>query len=56
LVALSARGTVTVVDVRDEDSFVIGHIPGAISIPLSSLERSVEQLRALAKPVVTYCT
>jgi predicted methyltransferase len=56
LVALASKGTVTIVDVRDEDSFVAGHIPGAISIPLSSVGRSVEQLRALAKPVVTYCS
>jgi hypothetical protein len=56
LVALASKGTVTVVDVRDEDSFVAGHIPGAIWIPLSSVERSVEQLCALAKPVVTYCS
>jgi predicted methyltransferase len=56
LAALASKGTVTVVDVRDEDSFVAGHIPGAIWIPLSSVERSVEQLRALAKPVVTYCS
>jgi predicted methyltransferase len=55
-VALSSKGTVTVVDVRDEDSFVAGHIAGAIWIPLSSVDRSVEQLRALAKPVVTYCS
>jgi predicted methyltransferase len=56
LVALASTGTVTVVDVRDEDSFVAGHIPGAIWIPLSSVERGVEQLRALGKPVVTYCS
>lgn len=56
LIALASKGTVTVVDVRDEDSFVAGHIPGAIWIPLSSVDRSVEQLRALAKPVVTYCS
>jgi predicted methyltransferase len=56
LVALASKGTVTVVDVRDEDSFVAGHIPGAIWIPLSSVERSVEQLRALGKPIVTYCS
>jgi predicted methyltransferase len=56
LVALASKGTVTIVDVRDKDSFVAGHIPGALSIPLSSVERSIEQLRALAKPVVTYCS
>jgi predicted methyltransferase len=56
LVALASKGTVTIVDVRDEGSFVAGHIPAAISIPLSSIDRSVEQLRALAKPVVTYCS
>ncbi len=55
-VALASKGTVTIVDVRDKDSFVAGHIPGAISIPLASVERSIEQLRALAKPVVTYCS
>jgi predicted methyltransferase len=53
---LASKGTVTVVDVRDEDSFVTGHIPGAIWIPLSSVDRSLERLRALAEPVVTYCS
>ena len=56
LLARVSKGTVTVVDVRDEDSFVAGHIPNAIWIPLGSVDRSVEQLRALAKPVVTYCS
>jgi predicted methyltransferase len=56
LLTLSSTGAVTVVDVRDENSFIAGHIPGAIWIPLSSIERSLEQLRALAKPVVTYCS
>jgi rhodanese-related sulfurtransferase len=56
LVALASKWTVTVVDVRDEDAFVAGHIPGAIWIPLPAVDRSVEQLRALAKPVVTYCS
>lgn len=56
LIALTSKGAVTVVDVRDRDSFVAGHIPDAIWIPLSSVDRSVEQLRALARPVVTYCS
>jgi len=55
-IALASKGAVTIVDVREEDSFTAGHIPGAIWIPLSSVDRSVEQLRALAKAVVTYCS
>jgi predicted methyltransferase len=55
-VGLTAKGTVTIVDVRGEESFVDGHIPGALLIPLESIEGSVEQLRSLRKPVVTYCS
>jgi predicted methyltransferase len=55
-IRLSQRGAVTIVDVRGDDSFAAGHIPGAISIPLATIEGSVEQLRRLAKPVVTYCS
>ena len=53
---LASNRSVTIVDVRDEDSFAEGHIPGALSIPLESIEKSVEQLRSLGKPVVTYCS
>jgi hypothetical protein len=50
-IGLRSRGTVRVVDVRGNDSFATGHIPGAISIPLAAIEGSVEQLRGLAQPV-----
>jgi predicted methyltransferase len=52
---LTARA-VTTVDVREPDSFAIGHIPGAISIPLEAVTKSLEQLRRLGKPIVTYCS
>jgi predicted methyltransferase len=55
-IRLTSKGAVTIVDVRGNDSFAAGHIPGAISIPLATIEGSVEQLRRLAKPVVTYCS
>jgi len=55
-IGLASKGTVTVVDVRGDDSFAAGHIPGAISIPLASIENRVEELRRLARPVVTYCS
>jgi hypothetical protein len=53
---LASADAVTIVDVRDDDSFAAGHIPGAISIPLDTVAAAVEQLRKLGKPVVTYCS
>jgi len=55
-VGLAAKGAVAIVDVRGEESFADGHIPGALLIPLGSIDGSVEQLRSLRKPVVTYCS
>jgi rhodanese-related sulfurtransferase len=34
---LSALGPATVVDVREVDEFISGHVPGAINSPLSEL-------------------
>jgi predicted methyltransferase len=56
LVRLTQAAGVTIVDVRSSDSFAAGHIPGAMSIPLATIEASVEQLRMLGNPVVTYCS
>jgi predicted methyltransferase len=53
---LVSRGTVAIVDVRDAESYAAGHIPGSMSVPLDSVEDAVERLRALNKPVVTYCS
>jgi predicted methyltransferase len=56
MVRLVASRAVTIVDVRDADSFEAERIAGAISIPLTSIETSAERLRTLAKPVITYCS
>jgi predicted methyltransferase len=53
---LSAARAVTVVDVRDTESFAEAHIPGAISVPLDSVEQAAQRLRKAGKPVVTYCS
>ena len=50
-----ARGEVRVIDVRDADSFLLSHIPGALQIPLAYIESEVPYLRG-PKPIVTYCT
>jgi rhodanese-related sulfurtransferase len=46
---------VLVIDVRDPESFALGHIPGAISVPLERVEQQVEQLKKEQRPIVTYC-
>ena len=46
----------TVVDVRERDEFVQGHIPGAVFIPRGYLELQIEQHQPdRDKPVVVYC-
>lgn len=47
-------GLVTVIDVRPEDEFALGHLPGARSIPLADLTRSLSRLPC-DKEVVAYC-
>jgi ArsR family transcriptional regulator len=48
------QGLVTVLDVRPEDEFALGHLPGARNVPLSQLKR---HLRALDRntEIVAYC-
>jgi len=47
-------GLVTVLDVRPEDEFALGHLPDALNIPLGELERRLRELDP-AKEVVAYC-
>lgn len=47
-------GTATVLDVRPEDEFVHGHLPSALNVPLSELERRLAELPA-DQEIVAYC-
>ena len=47
-------GSATVLDVRPEDEFQQGHLPGALNIPLSQLERRLGELPP-DREVVAYC-
>jgi len=47
-------GTVTVIDVRSEDEFAQGHVPGALWVPLDDLESRLAELDP-AQPTVAYC-
>jgi len=48
------RGEVTLLDVRPEEEYRAGHIPGAISVPLAELERRVSELPR-GRDIVAYC-
>jgi rhodanese-related sulfurtransferase/DNA-binding transcriptional ArsR family regulator len=54
LVSRLHDGLVTVLDVRPEDEFALGHLPGALNIPLSELERRLGELPA-GREVIAYC-
>lgn len=47
-------GTVTVLDVRPADEFALGHIPGAVNVPLAELDASLTTLDR-QRDVVAYC-
>ena len=54
LMARLKAGIVTVLDVRPADEFALGHLPGALNIPLSQLERRLDDLDP-AQEIVAYC-
>jgi ArsR family transcriptional regulator len=47
-------GSVIVLDVRPPEEYAAGHVPGAVSLPLESLEAGLERLPK-RKLVVAYC-
>jgi ArsR family transcriptional regulator len=54
LVSRLQDGLVTVLDVRPEDEFAVGHLPGALNIPLAELERRLGELSS-DREVIAYC-
>jgi len=52
---LHQQDAVVVLDVRDTQSYAEGHIPGALSVPEDSVQQHLARLKALKKPIVTYC-
>lgn len=49
-----AEGSVTVLDVRPEDEYLMGHIPGAINVLPSGLDGFIAQV-SQADEIVAYC-
>ena len=47
-------GAVTVIDVRPPDEYALGHVPGAINVPLSELSARSEGFEP-GREVIAYC-
>jgi rhodanese-related sulfurtransferase/DNA-binding transcriptional ArsR family regulator len=54
LLAKIEDGTVTVLDVRPEDEFLLGHIPGALNMPVEQLSERLAELPK-DREIVAYC-
>ena len=54
LIARLHDDLVTVLDVRPGDEFALGHLPGALNIPLAELERRLGELPK-GREVIAYC-
>ncbi len=60
---LIAQKNVIILDTRNEDVYKLGHIPGALLLPLEGLETFdepqytplIESLVKTTKPIVAYC-
>jgi len=54
LLQRSRAGAVTILDVRPEDEFALGHLPDAVNIPLRVLETRLSELDR-TQEIVAYC-
>lgn len=54
LASMIASGSVLVIDVRPEEEYGAGHIPGAVSVPMEHLLDRVSELPKTAR-IVAYC-
>jgi rhodanese-related sulfurtransferase/DNA-binding transcriptional ArsR family regulator len=54
LVERSRAGTITILDVRPEDEFALGHLPGALNIPLRELDARLGEIDS-KQQIVAYC-
>ena len=54
--AMQADRSPIIIDVRDEDEYLAGHIPGAIMVPAKQMEQHLDMLKQYRKQeIVLYC-
>ena len=54
LLKRSRAGTVTILDVRPPDEFALGHLPGALNVPVRALEARLSEFKR-SKEIIAYC-
>jgi ArsR family transcriptional regulator len=54
LLKMIREGAVTVLDVRQPDEFALGHVPGAVNIPLRVLKERLAEINP-DREIVAYC-
>jgi rhodanese-related sulfurtransferase/DNA-binding transcriptional ArsR family regulator len=54
LLKMMREGAVTVLDVRPPDEFALGHVPGAVNIPLRALKERLAEISP-DREIVAYC-
>jgi rhodanese-related sulfurtransferase/DNA-binding transcriptional ArsR family regulator len=54
LMERARKGLVTVLDVRPPEEFQLGHVPGAVNIPVEQLARRLRELPK-GREVIAYC-
>lgn len=54
VLARARKGLVVVLDVRPEEEFAAGHLPGAVNIPIHELAKRLRELPP-RKEVIAYC-
>jgi predicted sulfurtransferase len=53
---LLAANNVIVLDVRGDQAYRAGHIPGAVLVPLETVDARASEWKSATKPIVTYCS
>lgn len=48
-------GQVVTLDIRDEDSYAAGHVPGALLFPLREVAQKAALLKGEKRTIVAYC-
>ena len=49
------KESTTIVDVRTPAEFYNGHVPGAVNLPLDTIDKHLGMLKGMSKPIVLCC-